>query len=192
MRRSMALRALGVLLVGLMIGLFLACDSNGGGDSISKGTGEGELTVGGQTYSLTKLYFLDWGQSEGVYNIDVYIMSEGLDVLPDRGTGEIVYLEMFFNTAAVTAGTYSFATTEAAGTFSDASDILIGYRPATDTEDAWYWMDGGTVTISISGSDYTINGNVDLDGGGNATFWFSGRLTGSFSILSEISGFSAK
>lgn len=183
MRFGRSVRVLVVVLAVMVIGVFSACDSNGAGGG-SGGTGTGSLTVGGQTYSLSKMYTADFGETflgSGVYNIDIYLISEGLTLtgLPS-GIGEVVYLEMFFSTPTISAGTFNFSEDfdPPANTFSDYSDIEVRWQPGPDISEDWWELSGGVVTISISGSTYTINGTVDLDGGGTATFSYSGRVTG--------------
>lgn len=162
---------------------FASCDSNGAGGGAGGGTGTGSLTVGGQTYSLSKMYTDDYGLfSPGVYNIDIYLLSDGLTFGVDSGIGEVVYLELFFPTSSISAGTFNFsdALDPPANTFSDFSDIEVRWQPGPDISEGYWELAGGVVTISIAGSTYTINGNVDLDGGGTATFSYSGPITGAF------------
>lgn len=166
---------------------FASCDSNGAGGGAGGGTGTGSLTVGGQTYSLSKMYTIDYGLvSAGVYNIDIALVSDGLTLNRDTGfgsgIGEIVYLELFFPTPSISAGTFIFSDVSdpPANSFSDWSDIEVRWQPALDISDGWWELAGGVVTISISGSTYSINGNVDLDDESTATFNYSGPITGAF------------
>ncbi len=148
----------GYVVVTVFVGtlLFLACDNPTGVDVDD----ENSLTVGGQTYALSQLYFEDYGWwSGGGYNIDLLI----------EGQSAEVYLEMFFSGSSVSAGTYSFANSHDSNTFS--GDSLI------DTPNNEYSISSGEVEISVNGSTYTISGRVAVSGGSQATFNYSGPVS---------------
>ena len=175
---------LGIVAIAL-IGSLTSCDLLGDDDNGSSrgGRGTGELEYQGETTELTQLFFDDWGEdTPGVYNIDIYILSDDLTLSGDifldtSGTGRYVYLEMFFDGPSVSAGDYTFAVSEAAGTFSDFSDIttVVDGNPTAQHD-----LTDGNVTISINGSTYTIIGSVTTEAGDSATFTYEGPLTGSF------------
>lgn len=173
MKRGVLVWMVRTLVVALLVTTVSGCDEAGAGG----GTGAGELTYGGDTTTLDQLYFLDYGDSgNGVYNIDVYLMPSTLNWSDGSGTGRYVYLEMFFSSPQVAAGTYTFSDEldPPAGTFSDYSDVST----VTDTGDDWEDFTSGEVTISISGSTYTIRGSGSTDLG-SLSFEYSGPLTGS-------------
>ena len=167
----------GIVVIATIVGL-TSCDLLGDDDNGSSGGGRGtgELVYQGETTELTQLIFDDYGQhGSGVYNIDIYIVSDDLVFGEASGTGRFVYLEMFFDGPSVSAGDYIFSGSEAAGTFSDFSDITT----VVDGAFTEHELTGGDVTISISGSTYTISGNVTTAEGA-ATFTYEGPLTDSF------------
>lgn len=150
-------------------------DDNGGGGGTSTATGN-RLTYQGETVRLTQLVFDDFGQWDtGVYNIDIYLAPSGIDFVNDTGTGKFVYLEMLFDTPTVSAGTYTWApeATATAGQFTDFSDI----SEATTDEVFYDQLTGGTVTITITGTTYNIQGTVATETGDTATFSYEGVVT---------------
>lgn len=169
-------------MVLLLASTLVACDLLGvddNGDSSSGGDGPrgtGLLMYQDTTDELTQLWFDNYGSTGSAYNIDLLIATDNIDFQNETGTGRFVYLEMFFPTNAVTAGTYAFATTEVAGTFSDFSDIST----VVNGNVTWDDLTAGSVTIGVSGSTYTITGSVTTDTGDTATFSYEGPLTGSY------------
>lgn len=173
-------RVLVVVLLVLFVGL-TSCDTSDNGSSGSGGgtggTGTGQLVYQGETTPLHQLWFVYYGEeSPGVYNIDLFLLPNSVDFINESGTGRFVYLEMFFGSNSVSAGTYNWTESfpEPAGTFSDFSDISL----MNDDDTVWHDLTDGTVTISISGSTYTVSGTVTTDEGGTASFSYEGPLTG--------------
>lgn len=177
-RPFVVLMVVGFLAVGLV-----SCDLLGDDDDdkpAGGGRGTGVLTYQGEDFAVTQLWFIDYGESDpGVYNVDLFIMTNNVGINFDggvfTGSGKLVYLEMFFDTASVKAGTYNWSTSEAAGTFSDGSDITTVVSGVDDYDD----LISGVVVIGISGGIYTISGEV-ATANGPATFTYEGPLTGSF------------
>ncbi len=168
------------------LAITFACDSSGAADPV----GSGELTVNGQAYRLARLYTDYRGRvSEGVYNFDLYLVSDELAPNRSSGVGEIVHLEMYFPEPRITSGTYPLSTVFPipAPSFSDFSSIEIRWRAATDESDHLWWLTGGVVTISIDGPTYTINGHVDIEDdygdSGSAAISFSGPIAQAFTDL---------
>ena len=153
---------IGYVVVTVFVGTLLvfACKNPTGVDVDN----ENSVTVGGQTYALSELYFEEFpGFSTGTgYNIDLSI----------NGQSAEVDLEMFFSGSSVSAGMYSFSDNHNSNTFSSSSYVA--------TVNNIYSISGGDVEISISGSTYTINGRVTVSGGSQATFNYSGPVTGHY------------
>ncbi|MBD1401669.1 hypothetical protein [Pelovirga terrestris] len=152
--------------------LFISPTQNGGDTG-----GENDLNFLGTTTPLSYLYFDNYGALNDGYNIDLFLTS--FQVNPGGTTtwnGRGVYLEMFFPTNSVNPGTYTWSTSEAAGTFSGFSDISVFGGGSILTE---YSITGGTVTISRNGPNYIINGTVTTSAGA-ATFSYNGPLSGNW------------
>lgn len=206
MKNRVVALVFGLLFGGLLLSLFLACsfgfplvgdagwsskdpriiDWDWDTDARWEATGTGHVTVQGGTYTLTKLHFVDYGEWDtGVYNVNLYMMSEWLDRGVYSGVGETVFLEMYFDTPSVFSGNYNRSTITnpgRTGTFLSTSRIRIRYWPHTNSSEGNYQMNGdGHVDISIDGPECTINGDVAVGFPSpyvNATFSFNGRLTG--------------
>ena len=137
------------------------------------GSDTGGLNYEGSSTSLSYLYFENFGSYNNAYNFDLVIAPTSVDPEADfPSDGRYVYLEMFFPTNSVSPGTYTWSTSEAAGTFSDFSEITFIENPSTSFDP----ITGGTVTISQSGSNYIVSGNVTTTRGA-ATFTYEGPLT---------------
>ena len=137
--------------------LVTGCKNPTGADADNKNF----LTVDGQTYALSELYFIDYWDGGIGYNINISITGPDL---------ESVYLWTYFSGSSVSSGTYSYSNSTNAGTFCGESNL----GTASDS----YYITAGEVDISISGSTYTIDGDVTVSGGLRATFNYTGPLTG--------------
>jgi hypothetical protein len=145
------------------------------------------MTVGGNSYDLSKLYFLNYGRNAvGAYNIDLEITSSGITFNTSgvEGNGEVLDLELFFPGDAVSPGTYVFTDdswdSTPALTFTGSSKFWVGYNAYTGDAAETYIITGGSVDISTSGVNYDIEGTFQVAGGGSGSVNFSGPLTGSF------------
>jgi len=122
------------------------------------------FTYNGTTYPLSTgilEYFGIWGSNSG-YNFDLMILSPGINFINQgtdwdaTGTGHYVYFEMFTSSATdLVAGTYNFAMTGNAMTFSDYSGFATNYDIDAGTSEHSDYFASGTVTISKTGNNYT-------------------------------------
>lgn len=165
------------------LALVAAC----GKDSTGPSGPTNEMTVGGNSYDLANLYFLNYGRNAaGAFNIDVNLTSSGLTFNSSgiEGNGEAVVLELFFPGDAVSVGTYSYTDdswdSAPALTFTGNSKIWVGYNAYTGNAAETHLITGGSVDISTSGVNYTIEGTFTVAGGGSASVDFTGPLSGSF------------
>lgn len=182
-----ALKAvLSAVFVIWLVGSLAGCDNLFGNEetedrSDDTVSGTGELIYNSETVELTQLWFNDFGERRtGVYSIDVWIGTDGLDFDPRRGTGKAVYLELLFSTPNVSAGTYSFfvctysPSNLTAGKFCDDSAIgTLG--GGAETYDSFT---NGTVTIEINGDEYTFTGEATTENGHSTEFSYVGLLSG--------------
>jgi hypothetical protein len=140
--------------------------------------------VGGTKYEVSfgtlENYGTDPGYYEG-YNLDLYLHSTGIDVdvNGDRtGTGKSLYFEMYStNSASLASGEYAYdLVSDIPPTFT--FDISRYSTNWTETNENWVYLLLGTVTVTKSGSNYTIDltGGIDYPGGNQVTAHFSGPL----------------
>ncbi len=172
----------------------LACDNTVGpndDDDIQRDatqpTGEGWLEIGADEYVLSKLYF------EHVENrqIDMHLVCDGLTMTESghTGTGTMLWFELVFPEDSVTAGDFTYESDpdpdDDPNTFSDDSFIALDYEFIPEDWDKHAYLVGGELTISISGTTYTVSGEVELDHPHGdfdhrwATFYYQGPVTDS-------------
>jgi hypothetical protein len=139
--------------------------------------------VGGTKYEVSfgtlENYGTDPGYYEG-YNLDLYLITSGIDVDANgdwTGTGKALYFEMYStNSAYLTSGEYTYDyISDVPPTFTfDESRYSTNW---TETNENWVYLLLGTVTVTRSGSTYTIDLTGGVDQNANAvTAHFSGPL----------------
>lgn len=149
--------AIGLVLLGSGL-IFTSCSKDDDDDS-----GSQSFEYNGKTYNLDNGYMDLYGStSDGVYNIDLYLLSDG--VLGSTSTGNGVYFEMYTNSEnELTAGTYTYNSSEANFTF-DIGEFYMNYDFYEEVGDYTY-IKSGTVKVEKSSSIYTITIDcVDIDG----------------------------
>jgi hypothetical protein len=160
----------GLVIPIIVLALFTGCPSGGGGD-VSVGTGSGSFTYKGITYPLTNASIDDWQDGD----FDLYIASAGIDAYEWTGIGDIIYFELTSPTGAIAEGTYDWD--DIFGYWIFWTTLGVNFNTATLTGDIVDEAVAGSVTISISGSTYTIVFALTM-GDGTAT----GSYTGTVSI----------
>lgn len=120
--------------------------------------GSGSFTYKDKKYTLSQGTIEAYGYWDaGVYNLDLYLYSSDFDLEDRTGTGEYLYFNMFSNkNTDLTAGTYTYDyLSEVPFTFDYGKAYLdFNMNSYSGTVVSMY---DGDVTISKSGSTYTIN-----------------------------------
>ena len=138
--------------------------------------------VGDTTYEVTGGVMENYGTEDWYdgYNIDLTLITSGIDV--DEygdwtGSGKAIYFEVFSTSSSyLPSGEYVFDdTSNPYPTFSfDHADYCINWTESTHT---WIDITAGTLTITRSGSNYTIDLTGGIDESSNAvTAHYSGTL----------------
>ena len=153
-----------VLLFSLAV-FFSACKKD-------KDDTKGSFTYDGKTYETN--YALNTTYEDS-YS-DLFLVSA--DYSSDGFSGKINGAGLTFDNKKVSAGTYTFKDDndpdfDASKHFFDAYAILgVNYPDAGSTGEIIGDITGGTATITVNGSNFTINYELDFNGK---------KLTGSFS-----------
>jgi len=173
------------LLIGLLLAgsLLASCESddenNESNNFLKVGDTEYDLSAG-----LLENYGMDEDSTYLGYNTDLTLISEGFSIEVDEdgnwemsGSGDAVYFEMFSsNGTTLDDHDYTFATTGAIGTFSYGLYALgLDVENDGDYED-FQFITSGTVSVSTSGSEYTIEIDCYNEEGVKVTGYYKGTL----------------
>ena len=167
------LRFLGILFLPVFVLVFVTgCPSPTGNNG---GGGSGSFTYDGNTYPLA-------GAGVDVFadSFEISIVSSSINVPQWTGTGHIVWLDMTSPTTQGEPGTYDWAFTGGFELWN--AGISFNYVADTNTG-TWIsddWVTGFAVdyvTISVSGSIYTIEFSITMFGGQVATGSYTGPVT---------------
>ena len=154
--------------------LFSSCSNGGGGG----GEGTGSFTYDGTSYTITNGYIDDWGAS-GYADFDIILATAGLDSWEWTGTGDFIWFDLVAPSSVGEAGTYVWDLL-ATHVLWDCG-IGLNWDAASDIgtwiNGDWSLASGADyVTITKSGSTYTIEFSITLDGGEVVTGNYTGTL----------------
>lgn len=180
-------------LVKLFMGLFLAssllmsCNKDDEDNDVSP---KNHLKIGETEYVLSKGTCENYGQMEDDawqydgYNLDLTLFSSDFTISTDSygkldasGSGQLIYFEMFSSKRnEFDSRDYTFSSSEpySVGTF-DYSNFSINYSVNNDDAELTE-ITSGKVTISKSGSEYSITINCISENGESVTGFFKGSL----------------
>jgi hypothetical protein len=154
-------------------------------DDDDDATPESYFMYDGKTYELTQAYIENYGEWEpGVYNLDLTMMSKGFTVNTSNGqiqsvtgTGNALYFEMYTSDSTkLDNRTYTYDEMSTANGTFDFGVIGINFNIATQTGTQHMVM-SGTVTVSKSGSVYTITWDLTEENGKKVTGKYKKAIT---------------
>ena len=138
------------------------------------------FSIDGTEYSLSDGFTEEYGGDATTgYNFDLIVHSSGLTSSANgvTGTGEALYFELWSTSdTGLANGTYSASLNAEPNTFT-IGEVYINLNASTFDADESYEVSSGTVTISVSGSTYTINFDLTLTGNKKLTGNYTGTLS---------------
>ena len=157
----------------------ISCSSDDDNNNNNNNTSNNVMSIAGEEFDISAAVLIEYGENEdGSYDWDVVLLGEGLIVNNEEldGSGATLYLDLNTNNAdGLTPGTYNFSPNYEREEFtwvaiegcqnSDGFDCQSGYSQGQD----------GTVVITGSGSNTTIEVTVTTNGG-----TISANYTGGF------------
>jgi hypothetical protein len=167
----------GVLFLVIILLLFLGSCKKDKEETLNEGpTGTGSVFYNESTYSLNRAAYELYGQFGGVYNYELYLFSEGIDVDTETGTGNIV--SMYFSTyvAPLPAGTIPYYTFNVPEVPTFSASLYLEYDLVNETGIRFDGFEDGEVTISRSGDTYTVEFTCYSMGQDTITGQYTGKI----------------
>ncbi len=164
-----------VIAAAAILSFSCGADENGNGDGNGNGNGVTEsnvLTVDGTDYALGTMFYEDSGTVADGSRITIYLAAPGStaeEVSCFHDHDYYVMLVMYFPGSDISSGTFVFSTESDSHTFSDWSLVNVGGQLGS-----YHYAEGGTVEVTVDGSNYTIQGDLSVDPGPTASFHFEG------------------
>jgi len=155
----MKITLLNLLITGLLFIAVAGCKKDSKKDDATKNY----LKVDGTEYDISKGFIVNYGGSGSIYNIDLVVVSSGLNIhdvngLPDSvsGTGNTVYFEMYSSVSdKISSGDYVYNDSGAAGSF-DYEDYMLNWNTTTQPNAETTEITSGTVKVINSGTEYEL------------------------------------
>ena len=126
-----------------------------------------QVTIGEDEYELDKAFFEGQGENQDTeetsYLVDVYLVSDGVDLMAGSGSGAVVFVRLNSPEETLTEGAYTFEMDGAITISRDPGTIADGYFVAGNLDDPSFrdYILDGTVDVSRSGDTYTFEINVE-------------------------------
>jgi len=140
------------------------------------------FTYDGVTYDLSNGWLLGYGANadsvSSDYDITLYSSGLSIDSLGDfTGTGHMVYLDLNVSgTGSFVPGTFTWSDTRSANTIV-YGDFTLDIDTGAVTSGTSGSFNGGTVTVEVSGSTYTVDFKMTMANGKTVEGYYSGPLT---------------
>lgn len=172
-----------LFLLLLSVAIITSCGSDdedpAGGDPTG-GDGDG-FTYDGTFYDLSFAFIEDYGDNgNGSFDVDITLTNQNVNTSADSFTGiNFIYLDLNTATEGVLeARTYVWDADRGVGTMVDAemgAGVTISSEGEISAGD-FFTASSGTVTVTQSGSNYTIAFTIS-GSGGSASGTYTGTLT---------------
>ncbi|MBV6646220.1 MAG: hypothetical protein KI790_12265 [Cyclobacteriaceae bacterium] len=181
MKNATNYKFVALLLLMTSVALFTSCSD----DDETKKLASGSFSFDGTTYDVNSGYIVDFGAGSTHFNYDFYLTDGsvslgGFGVEVENETFEL-YLELYSNgTDGFTTGTFQYVPFGEDRTGLNYFDQLDLELPNTADIAIASLIESGTVTVTGSETNYTID--LDLDLTENRTL--SGEVSGEFLLRS--------
>jgi hypothetical protein len=169
----------------LLLGLFTASCSEDDAEEELAPSVTNSVAYNGQTYEIKNGLILNYGSNASHYNNDI-IVSDGTFSMEETENGTFaLYLELYSaGTSGFQPGTFQFAeedddVAESTSFFTANSGLIIETNAdgVVDDGDEVIHITAGTVTVSGSGTDYTLVYDVTLENGKTLKGGYAGSST---------------
>lgn len=169
-----------ILLAALAVFAFAACgdDKNDGPNipGLPNPSGTGGVAFDGHNYNIgyaVQDFYgaeFDGNETNGTVNIDLLLYSTAMDFG--------IFLEMHVDDEheGLIAGEYTYSNTYENRTISNAAVAIGNLIDENTTPEDYAEIDGGTVTIAVSGTTYTITLNLITEDERTVTGTYTGKL----------------
>ena len=145
----------------LLFGMLITISSCGDDDPANS------FTYNGNTYELTAGYLSDVGGNlNNTHDFDVFLVSSGISTTGSvfTGMGELIYLDLNTSSSAgLETGTYNWSSARDAFTVVPGSELFLEYD-LSDLSGQQIRFMSGTVNVTVNGSEYTIDFNMESNG----------------------------
>ena len=171
-----------VVVVALVMSIAaISCSSDD--DNNNNNTSNNVMSIAGEEFDIAAAGLEDFGENaDGSYDWDVYLLGDGITINSSTpvGQGAFIYLDLNTNSAdGLVAGTYTYANERAPFTWVVADACASFNTSNFNCASGSYNASAGTVVISGSGNNTTIEVNLTDASGASIT----ASYTGGFSII---------
>ena len=169
-----------VVVVALVMSIAaISCSSDD--DNNNNNTSNNVMSIAGEEFDIAAAGLENYGENEdGSYDWDVYLLGDGITINSSTpvGQGATIYLDLNTNSAdGLVAGTYTYANERAPFTWVFADACASFNTSNFNCASGSYNASAGTVVISGSGNNTTIEVNLTDASGVSITASYTGGFS---------------
>lgn len=182
-----------IVLLAIASAFLMSCEKDDDDDD----GGSNSIVFDGTSYSIKDGLISDYGAYDTHWNYDFVLVNAALTEVTEDGYTYFdapeatfyVYAELFSpGTSSFQTGTFQYMSYDASAEDVDGKyyfyDVTVGTRNADGTNEMDYEATAGTVKVTGSGSNYTIEFDVTVEGGKTV----KGSYSGTFKTEDETEG----
>ena len=173
-----------IAVITFVVGMVgISCSSDDDNNNNNNNTSNNVMSIAGEEYDISAAGLENYGENaDGSYDWDVYLFGDGITINNSTpiGQGAYIYFDLNTNNAdGLVEGTYTYANERAPFTWVDADACGSFNTSNFNCASGIYLATSGTVVISGSGTNTTVQVNF-LDNSGAS---ITASYTGGFSVI---------
>ena len=170
-----------IAVIALVLGMVgISCSSDDDNNN-NNNTSNNVMSIAGEEYDISAAGLENYGEnSDGSYDWDVYLFGDGITINNSTpvGQGAYLYLDLNTNNAdGLVEGTYTYADDRAPFTWVFADTCASFNTSNFSCASGSYNASAGTVVISGSGNNTTIEVNLTDTSGASITASYTGGFS---------------
>lgn len=159
----------------------ISCSSDDDNNNNNNNTSNNVMSIAGEEFDIAAAGLENYGENEdGSYDWDVYLLGDGITINSSTpvGQGATIYLDLNTNSAdGLVAGTYTYANERAPFTWVVADACASFNTSNFSCTSGSYSASAGTVVITGSGNNTTIEVNLTDTSGASITASYTGGFS---------------
>jgi len=171
--------ALSIAILIAVSATFTSCKKENNTNDGGASTGSGEIEYLGKKYAVNYGYYELYGQFEGIYNYQLYLFSDGVDIEKESGFGNVIAIYFSTYLPPLSEGTIPYYSDNVDPCPTFEAEVVLEYNLDTDSGIRLSYFADGELTISKSSDNntYTIQFNCVVDDEESLSGNYTGKIT---------------
>jgi len=157
--------ALAITFLIVVTATFNSCKKENNTNDGGASTGTGEIEYLGKKYAVNYGYYELYGQFEGIYNYQLYLFSDGVDIEKESGIGNVIAIYFSTYLPPLSEGTIPYYSENVNPYPTFEAEVVLDYNLDTSSGIRLSYFVDGELTISKSSDNktYTLQFDCAVD-----------------------------